>query len=450
MSGAEHILGLTLANVTHGKRRRNGRPHERESGHRQSRLSSASGVARIPSELDQAFMIVTEADLRLPETSLAGLKEMAERLPFESAILNVAALQAHLEAVLADKLGHWDIARRFYEGRNDLLLGIRRVLEQHPQRVVFSPQALLLLTRVLISDAHTAKQRPLTSQEMRLLQDAVLGAHSAMDPWRPTGPPTDLDLVAYELQAATFFYRPPMLEEMADHRELLRLATSDPRLLESADRVPVETWLVEAANGVSVADQWAVGFGLLALTHMPSPPIYPHVPRATLTTCSHSSVCRALPCELPMLAASRGELQTAFAELGGSEQTWSWETRPFKQRPFLRLANNDIILLAPPWLLSWMGEGFHYRALTQAQRHGPELSASYTRFAGHVLERFALDIAETATAGSDAVVHSEHPYGPGSSKRTTDVAVAIGPDLVLWEIPRPPRRSYCRDRRHDN
>ena len=85
-------------------------------------------------------MIVTEADLRLPETSLAGLKEMAERLPFESAILNVAALQARLEAVLADKLGHWDIARRFYEGRNDLLPGIRRVLEQHPQRVVFSPK----------------------------------------------------------------------------------------------------------------------------------------------------------------------------------------------------------------------------------------------------------------------------------------------------------------------
>ena len=200
---------------------------------------------------------------------------------------------------------------------------------------------------------------------MRLLQDAVLGAHSAMDPWRPTGPPTDLDLVAYELQAATFFYRPPMLEEMADHRELLRLATSDPRLLESADRVPVETWLVEAANGVSVADQWAVGFGLLALTHMPSPPIYPHVLAGHVDDMLTQLGVSRLARELPMLAASRGELQTAFAELGGSEQTWSWETRPFKQRPFLRLANNDIVLLAPPWLLSWMGEGFHYRALTK-------------------------------------------------------------------------------------
>ena len=240
-----------------------------------------------------------------------------------------------------------------------------------------------------------------------------------------------------------------MLEEMADHRELLRLATSDPRLLESADRVPVETWLVEAANGVSVADQWAVGFGLLALTHMPSPPIYPHVLAGHVDDMLTQLGVSRLARELPMLAASRGELQTAFAELGGSEQTWSWETRPFKQRPFLRLANNDIVLLAPPLLLSWMGEGFHYRALTQAQRHGPELSARYTRFAGHVLERFALDIAETATAGSTQWSTASTLTGlaveTNHRRRSRD-----RPRSCPLRNSRPPRRGYCRDRRHDN
>lgn len=98
------------------------------------------------------------------------------------------------------------------------------------------------------------------------------------------------------------------------------------------------------------------------------------------------------------------------------------------------MANDDLLLLAPPWLLSWVGEGFHYRALTHAQSLSSALSAKYTRFVGKVVETYALDIATTATDPSAAAVHGEQSYGPGGGARTTDVAIIDGNDLVLFEI----------------
>jgi hypothetical protein len=140
------------------------------------------------------------------------------------------------------------------------------------------------------------------------------------------------------------------------------------------------------------------------------------------------------PRELPAIAASRSGFNAAFSSLGGGDETLPWEVRPFKSTPFLRLTSGDLLLLSPSWLLSWLGEGFHYRALRQAQREGSGVSAKYTRFAGEVVELYALDLAEAAVTAPDAVF-GEQPYGRGDSERTSDVAVvSSNHDLVLFEV----------------
>lgn len=146
-------------------------------------------------------------------------------------------------------------------------------------------------------------------------------------------------------------------------------------------------------------------------------------------------LARMLPAvrDLSMIAASREELRAAFGALGGDDAGLGWELRPFKRAPFLCRADGGLLLLSQSLLLSWLGEGFHYRALTYAQREGPQVSAKYTRLAGEVVERYALDLAEAAIAAPARVLGAQ-PYGRGGGSATSDVAVVDGDDLVLFEV----------------
>jgi hypothetical protein len=383
--------------------------------------------------MDQMGVFIGEAELGRAETSLRDLRRMVGRLPFESPMLYVAVLAARLGPRLNDPAGQWELAEQFYASRGDLLAAYGEVLRANPDRVIFSPQPLMLLMRLMMEHARHEPMRDLTEAEIRLVQDSVLGAHSAMEVTLDAmGLPSRDSVLAYELQAATFFRRPQYLEEMARHQEFLRLATEDKRLLDSANRVPVAEWLAD--YGVTADEQWAMGFGLSAITQAFGDSVTPRALAAhvddLLTKLGQSETSR----NLPVLAASRAEFNAAFSALGGGDETLPWEVRPFKSTPFLRLTNGDLLLLSPDWLLSWLGEGFHYRALRQAQREGNAISATYTRFAGEVVELYALDLARSAVTSPDAVF-AEQRYGRNDSERTSDVAVVSGStDLVLFEI----------------
>jgi hypothetical protein len=379
-------------------------------------------------------VFIAEPELGLSETSLPDLRSMVGRLPFEGAMRHVALLMARLEPRLNDPAGHWEIAQQFYGSRPDLLSAYQRVLSKHPTRTVFSPQPLLLLMRLMLEHARHEPMRELTESEFHLLQDSVLGAHSAMEvALDAMGLPTRDAILAYELQAATLFRRPQLLEEMARHQELLRLASADDRLKDPKNRVPVAAWL--AVSGVAADEQWALGFGLSAITHAFVDPVRPHALAPHVDDLLRRLGLPEPPLSLPVIAASRAELDAAFRALGGGDETLAWETRPVKSKPFLQLTNGDLLLLSPSWLLSWLGEGFHYRALAQAQRESKATSAKYTRLAGEAVERYALDLAEAAVVAPDRVF-GEQSYDKGGGKKTSDVAVVAGDgrDLVLFEI----------------
>jgi hypothetical protein len=378
-------------------------------------------------------VFIAESELGMPETSLYSLREMVSQLPFEGAALHIATLQGRIEAVLTDPAGQRGLAQEFFGGRHELLARYAAVFRRQPSRTVFSPQPIMLLQRLLIEHARDVPLRDLTSAEFRVIQDAVLGAHSAAEVSLDSLPEASRDhLLAYELQASTFFRRPPLLEEMARHREFLRLMVADPRLADSANRVDVDALL--SVDGADAERQLTVGLALAAMSNAFANPVHPRVMRGHIVKLLAEIGSTVLSPDLPMIATSRDGYREAFALLDGGDSELSWEQRPFKARPFLRLTTGDLLLLAPPWLLSWLGEGFHYRAMSRAQTsEGTAASAMYTRYVGEVVERYALDLAEAATS-PPTKVFGEQAYGKGGGGKTSDVTILIGRDLFVFEI----------------
>ncbi len=269
-------------------------------------------------------VFIAEPDLNLPTTTLAQLRALAELLPFEAAMLAVALLNVRVEPVLNDPAGQWTLAQEFYAGQPDLLARYERVRESAPARLIFSPQPITLLMRVLIDHAREEPLRALTSGEFQTLQRAVLGAHSALESSLGALPmPTRENVLAYELQASTFFHRPPLLGEMARHQEFLDLMIAEDSST-SANRVPVDEWL--AASGMTVDEQWAVGFGLSAMTNA-------FTRRAVASELAGGGL--SLPRDEP--CAETRQCRACFATPASSGRSWSgmrWISRaPPSQRP---------------------------------------------------------------------------------------------------------------------
>lgn len=383
--------------------------------------------------MDQIGVLIAEPELGRSETDLPTLRSIVGELPFEPATLYVALLLCRLGSRLNNPHRQWQLAKQFYASQPGLLADYERILRSHPDRVIFSPQALTLLLRLLIEHARDEPLRELQQDEIRLVQDSVLGAHSALESsLDEMGLPTRDAMMAYELQAATFFRRGQPLEEMARQHELLRLATDDDRLQHSVNRVPVADWLAE--YGATAEQQWTLGFGLSAITHaFDDDAVTPHIALSHLEDLLTRIGLANLSSDVPVIASSRSEFNTQFGAFDGDGAAMSWEIRPFTTTPFLRLANGDLLLLSPAWLLSWLGEGFHYRALRQGQELGGKTSGKYLRFVGEITELYALDLANDAFTQADTVF-GEQRYGPNDRERTSDVAIVLDKDLVLFEV----------------
>jgi hypothetical protein len=90
-------------------------------------------------------------------------------------------------------------------------------------------------------------------------------------------------------------------------------------------------------------------------------------------------------------------------------------------------------------MLSWLGEGFYYRAMKMAQADDAnEVEGrtnhvqNYTAYTGQVFERYCLRHARAAL-GERSTVLGEQAYGQHLDKLTSDVAVLCGTDLILFE-----------------
>lgn len=415
---------------------------ERRRSHRPAPGHSAGAlehVRRPPSELDQISVLIVEEELGLPVTDMNGLRAMACSLPFEPCMSLLSILAGRVEATIRDAQGQIDLAREVF-GAGDLLERYMALADPEGRRRIFGPQSLYTLMRVLIDAAYDAPiDRQMKGHERELLLRSVVASNSVIEREIDTSVgPTIEDLLAYELQAGAYYSRPQWMEEMSRHWDLYGLATEDPALAGANDFVPVAEWI--GRSGLTGLEQCQLGWGLSAATNAFDATRHPHVaPAALADVLDRGGFAGRKQQALAVISADRAELQAAFAELAADDERYVWELRPFKTWPFLRLGDNrGLLLLGRPWIVQWMAEGLYYRAMLVAQAEDATPGGRtdhvqrYTAFAGQAFEAYCLRLAQQYVP-APAIVLGEQSYGKGGGRRTSDVAVVIGEDLILLE-----------------
>jgi hypothetical protein len=303
---------------------------------------------------------------------------------------------------------------------------------------VFAGQSLYSLMRIILEEAYDAPiTQDLTGDERRDLTSALVACNSVTERGidMSVGELRE-DLLAYELQVGHYYHRGRWMEDIVRHRELYLRAITDEQLLVSPDAVPLSEWLER--SGLNADEQFEVGFALGAVSNAWDPSKHPHLTGASVAgTLERLGLDDKSDAVRDLVSADRAAYVREFAELAATGNRYIWELRPFNTRPFLRTADGGLLLLGRPWLWSWLSEGFYYRPMRVAQAEDAAASdrrdnvQRYTAYSGQTFERYCLDLAEQ-TFQSPVHVWGEQPYVKGGSK-TSDVAVLVGDELVLFE-----------------
>jgi hypothetical protein len=242
--------------------------------------------------------------------------------------------------------------------------------------------------------------------------------------------------LAYLIQNGTYNSRDATMETMTRPQTLFTETAAD--LRDHRDFCPVDEWFVEDYK-LSISQQYALGFAVLATSKVMETPLQLYE-RAVLGPDFIPDIAARLgrvPDDLTaIIAATRDWYAEMFGEGEQTKARAAWERTPFDMRPVLRLAEGAFVVVSPWAISSWIGDGFFHRALASARRR--KQAERLLRFYGAIVERYALRTLqqvhpEPRPLGSGRV-SGDRPYGPGNGKRTPDISVDCGPDLILIEV----------------
>ena len=420
------------------KKKKGNRPRRLEV---KSRKRTPSGQGQCGHEFDQVGVLITEEQLQLRQTDMPGLERLAAALPFEPSIAVVARLAGHAEDAVGKSAEQLRIAREFF-GVNELTDRYEAIISADNRSQIFGAQSLHCLMRILIENSGEGLVDQELDEGQRLqLMEAVVASNSITERGIDIGVgPERLDLLAYEIQVGNYYARAPWMEELSRARRLFDRLTSDPQLLGSADFMPFAD--LASRGGISVEDQWKLGFGLGAIANAWDGDALPYVPPKALDDLlSRIGLADRRDLALASITATRDEYREAFAQLRAQGDRFIWEMRPFYKWPFLRLDDDQgLLLLSRPCLVNWLSDGFYFRSHESAraddlarvdgrQDHVQRL----TSYWGKGYEAHCLDLAKEALSES-CLVEGEQPYGRGGGQRTSDVAILCGTYLVLFEV----------------
>ena len=332
---------------------------------------------------------------------------------------------------------------------NPVLDLMKAFMAENDHAILLVEQHAFVILRLLIERAREGLfDEGLTADAIWHLQQALLGATSLTDQLSrdvATGDwLRDLDkAVAFFVQNGAYNRKPQPMGELVRSQELYARLARDSEAHSSAHFCPLDDWML-ADYKFNNEEQLAFGFALSAMTTAWSDDESAGS-KSYIRAEDVADVFVKLGWEdrhtsaLDLLSADRGWYAQAFSASGDSIDHIAWELRPFMQRPFLRLASGGLVLLSPRVLAGWVTDGFHYRLLDAAQARNSskqrKTSRAYTAFAGDLLERYCLALADDAFRASEGgTVYPEQPYGKKGEAKTSDIAIHIGTDLVLIEI----------------
>lgn len=380
-------------------------------------------------------------DEKIVDLELSTIEMQIERvqtLPFELTAIVLSKIATHADHVRWNHERELELARELY-GTTPIWKQFEALVRNRGMQA-FGEQHFVALMRLLVLHGADAPEIAHSLDDfqwvrmsrsiiaMGTINDAHLAGDRSAEGW-----------LAYLVQNGAYNHHEPALEAMGRAWALFAELPTLPGLADHRDAVPIEEWLAEQTFGLTLDQQFAIGFALLASANALDDNRQAN-DRNVIGDDRVASVAESVGVELDKLeaalSAGRDWYREQFSKTTGDGA--AWDRVPFEQRPFLRLSDGRLCLWHVRFLMSWLTEGIHYRLLDAARRH--KKVDQYTRYLGALTERYGLEVVRDAHAGprkvGAGVVHGEQPYGGrrGKERKTPDVAIDWGPDLVLIEV----------------
>jgi hypothetical protein len=393
-----------------------------------------------PSSADQVVVRPAASDLSLPEMTLPAMRALAERIPFEAAMVGLSRIAARIWKIFQDGQAQLIAAEEVF-GRGPLIDLYREFLAQHPNGVLFSEQQLFIAQRLLVEHAEDVpldvglEEEQITDILTLLIHGNDIADAPAQHLDRPN--PPELDVLAFLIQSGAYSHRPPILNAFSRAYTLtLEYAQANPD-----ERLPLDQWAREDGFGLSIEEQLCVGFGLASSTNVFDDDPDKHSVLLAGPFLVNTALAGLEQSAIDLLSAERQWYVEAFTEGEDSQslRNVAWETTPFLKKPFLRLADGRLVLVSPRSIVSWLGEGFYYRLLDSAQARRSrknDLSALFTSYYGSLVEAYALDLMRSVLPENQnrVRVFGAQSYGKGGGKETPDIVLDCEGSVVTVEI----------------
>lgn len=382
----------------------------------------------------QIHSFLTEDVLGAVPSTLQRVEDLAAELAFEPALEALSIVAAKVVGIDSSLEEQEKIANILVGDQPRLFNLVLRRLREHPGMHVVAEQNLFGLMQLLIDFARPSRVgERLSPQEARMLSSGVIRAAMIADAGTK-----DLadefsgeEWLPYLIQLSALYAEPSMMEEVARGEMLLEISRSEEaRGFNSF--CPIEDWYRDEI-GLSAAEQSRLMMAFSAGTQaLDQEAVKTRIRAESVENLVHSAgLTEKQEQAIALISATREEFRMSFASHGEGPRRLAWELRPFKKRPFLRCENGDLILLSPRFLVSWLTEGFHFRALDVAQSKGK--GGRLNTFAGELYERYCVNLSRSVHKGLPGVeVHGDMSYRRGGGK-TCDVLVDYASDLVLVE-----------------
>ena len=400
---------------------------------------------RLPGSFEQFGVFVDETAVGLPTSSLSGLEALVKKIGFEPAVAGLANVAIWIDDLPFDISSQMELARQIF-CVDWIVERIESFLRPHPRAVVVAEQHVVALNRLLVLHARDVPIAAIDERETLLIERALLGM-SALSEARglsDSDPPSDW--VPFFVQNGAFNSKEPLMEAVARLWALFAIAdTSDAR--SRHDYCDLDGW-AKTSTGLSLQQQLAAGVAAISGTKALADG-RPEPGAAFLSTDYFEQVADQLGLDSAaalairdVLSAERGWYANAFASIESAigltpqEAAAGYNRAPFESRPFLRLADGRFVLWSPRAIISWLTDGFYFRALAAARSVGRR--DHFHTFWGYLVEQYARQVLEEVYPGprlpGSGRTFGEQRYGRRKHKRSPDIAIEFGPDLVLIEV----------------
>ncbi len=396
-----------------------------------------------PSSLDHVSVFLDEAAIGAHPTTLAGLREHLSKLPFEPAMNGIAQAAGKAFGLRGNTVEQLKLAREIYS--DPIYARIEHFFAEHDDAELFSEQQVAVLARLVIEEADEGDLAAGMSEAQRgLLTVAIIAAGSILEETATRAAENmrdATDWLAFFLQNGAYNSKPAPLGEFVRARQLFGVIARESQMRD--ERCPLDQWMSDDYR-FTIEEQFTLGFALAAMSHAWDTDASAGM-RAGIRAQDFDDLLSRLGMTdrreeaLRLISGDRATFAAEFAAAGTDPAHIAWEVRPFMRRPFLRLADDSILLVSPRGMKAWLSDGFHYRLLDSAQNRSAadgKLSRRYTAYSGELLEKHVLRLARSAYGDrplGGGRVYGEQPYGKADAK-TSDVAIDLGLDLVLIEV----------------